>query len=126
MLTPYVGSIGNVAIFNGKYKAHLGSNVGKIELIKIKNKGVLEEYLKYYLQSQLGYQELTKHLKSTAQPSISIAALRDVILPVPPLEEQKRIVLNHQLDPRANRYFVVDEVIEWLKTTGLKQVTTWR
>ena len=32
----------------------------------------------------------------------------------------------HQLDPRANRYFVVDEVIEWLKTTGLKQVTTWR
>ena len=105
LLTPYVGSIGNVAIFNGKYKAHLGSNVGKIELIKIKNKGVLEEYLKYYLQSQLGYQELTKHLKSTAQPSISIAALRDVILPVPPLEEQKRIVLKiEKLMPLIDEY----------------------
>lgn len=114
LLTPYVGSIGNVAIFNGKYKAHLGSNVGKIELIKIKNKGVLEEYLKYYLQSQLGYQELTKHLKSTAQPSISIAALRDVILPVPPLEEQKRIVLKiEKLMPLIDEY---EKVYDRLKS----------
>lgn len=92
LLTPYVGSIGKVAIFSGKYKAHLGSNVGKIEMIKVENRGVSEEFIMYYLQSSYGFEQLTKHLKSTAQPSISITALRETIVPFPPLEEQKRIV----------------------------------
>ena len=92
LLTPYVGSIGNVAIFPGTYKAHLGSNVGKIELIKNNNYGILEEYAKFYLESRLGFKELTKHLKSTAQPSISITAIRDVIVPIPSLQEQGRII----------------------------------
>lgn len=32
----------------------------------------------------------------------------------------------HQLDPKTRRYFVVDEVINWLKTAGFRQVTTWK
>lgn len=34
----------------------------------------------------------------------------------------------HQLDENSRRYFIVDEVVEWLKTTGRKQVqvTVWR
>jgi type I restriction enzyme S subunit len=36
--------------------------------------------------------ELTKTKKATAQESISIQAIRDVILPLPPLAEQQRIV----------------------------------
>ena len=89
LLTPYVGSIGNIAIFEGKYKAHLGSNVGKIELYA---KEIIEEFILFYLRSQTGYEQLTKHKKATAQESISIEAIRDVLIPIPPLAEQIRIV----------------------------------
>lgn len=92
LLTPYVGTIGNIAIFDGSFRAHLGSNVGKIELIGGNVQYVLEEYVLYYLRSVIGYLELTKFKKATAQESISIEAIRNVIIPLPPLAEQKRIV----------------------------------
>ena len=90
LLTPYVGSIGNVAVFPGTYKAHLGSNVGKIELYS--DNGVLIEYILYFLRSITGYEELKKRKKATAQESISIDAIRNVLIPIPPLNEQNRIV----------------------------------
>ena len=93
LLTPYVGTIGNIAIFDGSFKAHLGSNVGKIELINpIDCACVSEEYVLHYLRSPAGYQQLTKHKKATAQESISIDAIRNVIIPVPPINEQERII----------------------------------
>ena len=93
LLTPYVGTIGNIAIFDGSFKAHLGSNVGKIELLNSDIQTfVLEEYVLWYLKSTYGYAELTKHKKATAQESISIDAIRNVIIAIPPLEEQYRIV----------------------------------
>lgn len=91
LLTPYVGAgVGNVGIHNHEGKFHLGSNVGKIEII-LNNQGI-EEFLLVFLKSQFGYQEITKHIKATGIPSISIEALRDVNIPLPPLSEQKRIV----------------------------------
>lgn len=32
----------------------------------------------------------------------------------------------HQLTANSRRYYVIEEVVDWLKTAGLKQVTTWR
>lgn len=90
ILTPYVGTIGNIGIHNRPGKYHLGSNVGKIELYN-DNVVLLEEYVVAYLQSGFGYQQLTKHMKATAQASISIEAIRDVYLPVPPANEQLRM-----------------------------------
>ena len=92
LLTPYVGTIGNIAIFDGSFRAHLGSNVGKIEILNSDQIFVTEEYLLYYLRSDIGYKELTKYKKATAQESISIDAIRNVIIAIPPLAEQKRIV----------------------------------
>ena len=93
LLTPYVGTIGNIAIFDGSFKAHLGSNVGKIELINPVGLTYLsEEYVLNYLKSPAGYQQLTKHKKATAQESISIDAIRNVIIPIPPINEQNRII----------------------------------
>lgn len=74
-------------------KAHLGSNVGKIELLNSDSQTfVLEEYVLWYLKSTYGYAELTKYKKATAQESISIDAIRNVVIAIPPLEEQHRIV----------------------------------
>ena len=99
ILTPYVGTIGNIGIHSQPGKYHLGSNVGKIELYN-SNAMILEEYVVAYLQSKYGYQQLTKHMKATAQASISIEAIRDVYLPIPPANEQQRIcdMLSHALE----------------------------
>ena len=90
LLTPYVGSIGNMAIFRGNYKAHLGSNVGKIEILM--NNLIFEEYLLFYFKSQTGYNELSKFKKATAQESISIDAIRNALIPLPPTNVQKNII----------------------------------
>ena len=37
LLTPYVGTIGNIGIHNRIGKFHLGSNVGKIEILNPNN-----------------------------------------------------------------------------------------
>ena len=92
LLTPYVGTIGNIAIFEGNFKAHLGSNVGKIELFNNFENKILEEYVLIYFKSGYGISQLKKHKKATAQESISIEAIRDCIFLLPPIEEQKRIV----------------------------------
>jgi type I restriction enzyme S subunit len=90
ILTPYVGTIGNLGIHNRNGHYHLGSNVGKIELLPYNITS--EEYIVLYLKSMYGYGELTKNKKATAQESISIEAIREVYIPIPPLAEQKRIV----------------------------------
>lgn len=90
ILTPYVGTIGNLGIHNRNGHYHLGSNVGKIELFPYNITS--EEYIVLYLKSIYGYGELTKNKKATAQESISIEAIREVYIPIPPLAEQKRIV----------------------------------
>ena len=93
ILTPYVGTIGNIGIHNKPGKFHLGSNVGKIELFNM-SAGLMEEYVVTYLKSSFGFKQLTKHMKATAQASISIEAIRDVYIPIPPEKEQQRLWLS--------------------------------
>ena len=99
LLTPYVGTIGNIGIHDEEGFYHLGSNVGKIEILNGKQTDIYEEYVKLFLQSTVGYKELTKQKKATAQDSISIEAIREVIIPIPPRLEQQRVLqqLNHWL-----------------------------
>ena len=109
LLTPYVGTIGNIAIFEGDFDAHLGSNVGKIEIMNSADEiYILEEYVLYYLRSSYGYAELTKHKKATAQDSISIEAIRNVIIPIPSVKEQKAIV--GRIDEVFEQLDIIDEL----------------
>lgn len=91
LLTPYVGTIGNVGIHNRDGIYHLGSNVGKIELYNYYSLNIMEEFVFYYLKSFTGYCELTKYKKATAQESISIEAIRETLIPIFSLQEQKKI-----------------------------------
>jgi len=105
LLTPYVGTIGNIGIHDKVGIYHLGSNVGKIEFYNDNSTNILEEYAKYYLMSSYGYDELTKYKKATAQESISIEAIRDVFIPLPPIAEQQRIVAKiEELLPKVEEY----------------------
>ena len=92
LLTPYVGTIGNVGLHYKEGVFHLGSNVGKIEILNSSSTWIAEEYIHLYLTSLTGYNELSKHKKATAQESISIEAIRDVYVPIPPKSIQNKIV----------------------------------
>ena len=92
LLTPYVGTIGNIGIHDKEGFYHLGSNVGKIEILNGNQTDIYEEYVKLFLQSTSGYKGLTKQKKATAQDSISIEAIREVLIPIPPRGEQQRIL----------------------------------
>lgn len=115
LLTPYVGTIGNIGIHDKDGVFHLGSNVGKIEFYNRDSINILEEYAKYYLMSSYGYDELTKYKKATAQESISIEAIRDVFIPIPPISEQKRIVAKiEELMPKVEEYGKAQEALDKL------------
>ena len=100
LLTPYVGTIGNVGIHYREGIYHLGSNVGKIEIYNNYNTNVTEEYVFYYLKSYSGFNELTKFKKATAQESISIDAIRETLIPIPPYRIQ---VSTHEKVSKINQ-----------------------
>ena len=118
LLTPYVGTIGNIGIHNRSGKFHLGSNVGKIEILNpVSEVCILEEYLHIYLLSQYGYAELTKYKKATAQESISIEAIREVLVPIPPIQEQQKIVDKYfELEPLVDKYSKSQGLLDRLNT----------
>lgn len=118
LLTPYVGTIGNIGLHNKSGKFHLGSNVGKIEILNpVSQVCILEEFVHIYLLSQYGYAELTKYKKATAQESISIEAIRDVLLPIPPtLEQQKIVDKYYQLETFADKYSKLQGCLDKLNT----------
>lgn len=123
LLTPYVGAgVGNVGIHNKEGKFHLGSNVGKIEIL-LNNIGI-EEYILIVLKSNYGYKEMTKHIKATGIPSISIDALRDVNIPLPPLFEQKRIVQSvERFIPLINKFENIQKELHKInQTIGISSI----
>ena len=54
--------------------------------------GVNLRFLFLLLKSSLVYRQASRSITGTAQPTIPIRALRDLVVPVPPVEEQERIV----------------------------------
>jgi type I restriction enzyme S subunit len=75
IVIPYVGSkLGELAIFENDFKCHLASNVAKVELID----EVIElDYLYYYLISKYGQSQLFRDKQGSAQPNITMHAIRE-------------------------------------------------
>jgi type I restriction enzyme, S subunit len=93
LLVTFIGAgIGDVALFNEVKRWHLAPNVAKIEPFSGGEKHLKLEYLLLFLISPFGRGEIFKHMKATAQPSISMGTIRDVDFAIPPLAEQHRIV----------------------------------
>ena len=93
LLITFIGAgIGDVATFNEEIRWHLAPNVAKAEPFVGIEELYIIKYFNYYLISDYGRSEIKKHMKATAQPSLSMETIRDIDIPLPPLEIQKRIV----------------------------------
>lgn len=88
--------------------ARTGGTVGKSFLVKdvpyeavyagylirtrYNSERLVPEYLKFFMESQLYWQQLRNGTIATAQPNCNGQTLAKMMIPIPPLEEQKRIV----------------------------------
>ena len=93
LLVTFIGAgIGDVARFCESERWHLAPNVAKLEPFEGCEAFYNLKYLNYFLSSPDGREEIFKHVKATAQPSLSMGTIRDIDVPLPPLSEQHRIV----------------------------------
>jgi len=126
LLVTFIGAgIGDVALFDFQERWHLAPNVAKMEpFLDCENKVNLK-YIACFLNSPLGRDEIFKHLKSTAQPSISMGTIRDIDYPLPPLVEQHRIVAKiDQLMTLCNELEKQIDAAESKQTNLLNSVMT--
>lgn len=115
ILMVFIGAgTGNVCLAPKHERWHLAPNVAKIDV-----DGVSTEYLYLYLQSPLGVENVLSRVKATAQPSLSMETIRDIVTLVPSLSEQTEIVrrveaLFSKADAIEAQYKKLKEQIEQL------------
>lgn len=92
LLITFIGAgIGDIATFDESIRWHLAPNVAKMELFADESTKLNLRYINYFLLSKIGRNEIFKHIKATAQPSLSMGTIRDIDLIIPPLLEQQAI-----------------------------------
>lgn len=90
MLFTYVGTVGQVALIDENDRFYLAPNVA---LIRITNDNVMPEFMRYYFQTNTFWNtQIKRLLQSSSMKNIPMEKIRKFELPVPPLEEQQRIV----------------------------------
>ncbi|RVZ23814.1 restriction endonuclease subunit S [Helicobacter pylori] len=84
LLISISGAIGSVAVFNHSQDAFIG---GAIAVLKFKEKKSLD-FVMHFLMSASGQKSLLNSVKSSSHKNLTIADLRDLLIPLPPLNEQ--------------------------------------
>jgi type I restriction enzyme S subunit len=89
LVLPYVGSVGDVAVFNSTDRHHLASNVAKIELVD--DAPFSTEYLYYFLKSPYGQKKLLYYIQGGIQKNITMDAIRKTMPYEKPLSQYKKM-----------------------------------
>ena len=89
ILISVVGTIGLIGIVGDTLdKANQTENCDKIVNIK----GIIPEYLYYYLVSDFGQEEIRKGTVGAVQPKLPLKNVQDISVRYPSIEEQEKIV----------------------------------
>lgn len=86
ILLTAVGTLGRTCIFDGSLNVCFQRSVTVITTL------LYNKYLKLYLDSPFVLNYMISHSSATAQKGFYINKLQRLVCPIPPLEEQKRIV----------------------------------
>ena len=107
------GTIGNIAVYNGE-KIILGKSAAYFKIFK--DDVILYRFLYYLLQTTNSNNYYMESLTGTTIKNLGLKALRNYVFPLPPLQEQQRIVsildtfeasiqnLEAQLEQRQKQY----------------------
>ena len=97
------GSIGSVVINEVNFEFSLFESLA---LVKYNQKLILPQYLKYAITNAC-YHLTDKEVKGVAVKHLPIAEITNMVIPLPPLEEQKRIVKKlEELYPYCDKFCV--------------------
>lgn len=99
LLMTLTGEIGAMGIYKSGLEARLNQRLCKVSIKKDKN--LLLEYVHYFLSSPSARQSMWLMSKGAAQANISVKDIETLEIPVPPLDEQRRIV--ESLDEHLSR-----------------------
>ena len=90
ILYTYVGTVGQVGLVDSDDKYYLAPNVARI---RITDNKVIPQYVMYFLQTpEFKMNQLDKLSGSSSMKNITMTNIRKFKIPVPPLDEQKKIV----------------------------------
>ncbi|WQZ83244.1 restriction endonuclease subunit S [Helicobacter pylori] len=117
LLISISGAIGNVAVFNHSQDAFIG---GAIAVLKFKEKKSLD-FVMHFLMSVNGQKLLLNSVKSSSHKNLTIADLRDLLIPLPPLNEQ--IAIANILSDVDHYLYTLDALI--LKKEGVKKALSF-
>ncbi|WQW35163.1 restriction endonuclease subunit S [Helicobacter pylori] len=117
LLISISGAIGNVAVFNHSQDAFIG---GAIAVLKFKEKKSLD-FVMHFLMSASGQKLLLNSVKSSSHKNLTIADLRDLLIPLPPLNEQ--IAIANILSDMDRYLYSLDALI--LKKESVKKALSF-
>ncbi|ANH47467.1 restriction endonuclease subunit S [Helicobacter pylori] len=117
LLISISGAIGKVAVFNHSQDAFIG---GAIAVLKFKEKKSLD-FAMHFLMSASGQKLLLNGVKSSSHKNLTIADLRNFLIPLPPLNEQ--IAIANILSAVDRYLYALDALI--LKKEGVKKALSF-
>ncbi len=85
---PCVGTIGKAVLIEENDKYHINQNIAKITADK---KIILPEFLVHVLMSDVTKKQIIKFNTSSSQPNVLVGSLRQFLVPIPPVDEQRKI-----------------------------------
>ncbi|MCG3652699.1 restriction endonuclease subunit S [Aliarcobacter butzleri] len=100
------GSLGKVALVDNIEQGAIASS---LVIVRVFQNFIFQEYILNYFMSNLSYLMVKMHDNGTAQPNLSATDLSKFEIPLPPLNEQKRIV------EKINQLMTLCDELEKLK-----------